>query len=139
MYSENRFLDDALQIRNMQAFGEKTIPTLNKMKIGVVGCSGTGSPVIEQLQRFGVGELVLVYPDFIDKLNINRILSSTLDDAINQIPKVNVMSRSIHETGFGTKVITFPSHISEYKVINELAECDILFGCVDGSEAFCQF
>lgn len=134
LYSENRFLDDALQIRNMQAFGEKTIRTLNKMKIGVVGCSGTGSPVIEQLKRFGVGELVLVDPDFIDKVNLNRILSSTLDDAINKIPKVNVMSRSIHETGFGTKVTTFPSHISEYEVIKELAECDILFGCVDGSE-----
>ena len=134
LYFENRFVDDALQIRNMQAFGEKTIRILNKMKIGIVGCSGTGSPVIEQLKRFGVGELVLVDPDFIDKLNLNRILCSTLDDAVNQVSKVEVMNRSIHETGFGTKVVKFSSHVTEYEVAKELAECDVLFGCVDGTE-----
>lgn len=134
LYSENRFMDDALQIRNMQAFGEKTIRTLNQMRIGIVGCSGTGSPVIEQLKRLGVGKLVIVDPDFIDKVNLNRILNSTISDAINQVLKVDVIKRSVEEAGFGTKVISFPSHISEYEIIKELAECDILFGCVDGAE-----
>jgi hypothetical protein len=105
------------------------------MKIGIVGCSGTGSPVIEQLKRLGVGELVLVDPDFVDKLNLNRILNSTLEDAKNKLPKVEVMKRSVYETGFGTKVISFPSHVSEYQIIKELAECDALFSCVDGAEA----
>jgi hypothetical protein len=134
LYDDNRFIDDALQIRNMQAFGEKTIRTINRMKIGVVGCSGTGSPVIEQLKRLGVGELVIVDPDFIDKLNLNRIINSTLVDAENTKSKVDVMERSINEAGFGTKVVKFASHISCSKVVKELAECDILFGCVDGAE-----
>ncbi len=134
LYSDERLTDDELQIRNMQAFGEKTIRTLNKMKIGVVGCSGTGSPVIEQLKRLGVGELVLVDPDFIDKLNLNRIINSTLKDAIDAKLKVEVMHRSIEEAGFGTKVITFPSHVSNHQVVKELAECDALFGGVDGAE-----
>jgi hypothetical protein len=134
LYDDNRFIDDALQIRNMQAFGEKTIRTINRMKIGVVGCSGTGSPVIEQLKRLGVGELVIVDPDFIDKLNLNRIINSALADAENTKSKVDVMERSINDAGFGTKVIKFASHISCTKVVKELAECDILFGCVDGAE-----
>ena len=50
LYSDNRLTDDDLQIRHMQAFGEKTTRTINRMKIGIVGCSGTGSPVIEQLK-----------------------------------------------------------------------------------------
>lgn len=134
LYSENCRTDDDLQTRNVQAFGEKTIRIINKMKIGVVGCSGTGSPVIEQLKRLGVGELVLVDPDFIDKLNLNRILNSTFEDAVNKVLKVEVMERSVNQTGFGTNVITFPSHITNHQVVRELAECDILFGCVDGAE-----
>jgi len=33
------------------------------MRLAVVGCSGTGSPVVEQLARLGVRRLVLVDPD----------------------------------------------------------------------------
>lgn len=134
LYSKSRFVDNDLQIRNMQAFGKKTINTLSQMKIGVVGCSGTGSPIIEQLKRLGVGELVIVDPDYIDKLNLNRILNSTFEDAKNGVAKVEVMQRSINETGFGTRVTTFSNHVSSYDVVKQLAECDTLFGCVDGAE-----
>ncbi len=134
LYSPEHFMDDSMQVRNMQAFGEKTIRMLNRMKIGVVGCSGTGSPIIEQLKRLGVGEIVLVDPDFIDKVNLNRILNSTLEDAQNKVAKVEVMQRSITEVGFGTKVTIFQSHVSCYEIIKTLAECDILFGGVDGAE-----
>ncbi len=127
-------INDELQLRNMQTFGEGTIKTLNKLKVGVVGCSGTGSPVIEQLKRLGVGELVLVDPDYIDKVNMNRIVNATFDDAVNKRGKAEVMRRSVEEAGFGTRVTIFESHITEYNVIKELADCDILIGCVDGSE-----
>jgi len=133
-YSPDRSIDDEKQIRNLQAFGEKTIRMINKLKIGVVGCSGTGSPVIEQLKRYAVGELVLVDPDFIDTLNLNRIISSTERDAKSKLLKVDVMKRGVKEVGYGTFVTTFPSHISTYSCVKELAECDVLFGGVDGSE-----
>ena len=133
-YSHTSFVDDEIQIRNLQAFGKKTVRMLNQMKIGVVGCSGTGSPVIEQLKRLGVGELVLVDPDYMDKVNLNRIINSTLQDAINKTPKVEVMKRSIDEAGFKTKVTIFNSHITSQEVIKELAECDVVISCVDGAE-----
>ncbi len=134
LYYHIRFIDDNLQLRNMQTFGEKTIRMINQMKIGVVGCSGTGSPLIEQLKRLGVGELVMADPDFVDKLNLNRILNSTLDDSEKKTLKVEVMRRSIEETGFGTKITSFPKHVSEYEIVKEFGECDILFSCVDGAE-----
>ena len=132
--SINYAINSEMQLRNMQTFGEATINTLNKLKIGVVGCSGTGSPVIEQLKRLGVGELVLVDPDYIDVVNMNRIVNATHDDASNKRGKAAVMKRSIEEAGFGTRVVVFESHITEYNVIKELADCDVLFGCVDGVE-----
>lgn len=133
-YSKIDGLNKDLQVRNKQAFGEKTIQILNGMKIGIVGCSGTGSIVIEQLKKLGVGELVLVDPDFVDKINLNRILNATYEDAQNKRPKVSVMKHAIELSGFGTTVKTFTSHVSAYNVVKELSDCDILFSCVDGAE-----
>ncbi len=50
-YCSSKFQIEQSFVRNAQAFGEKTVQHLSSMKIGVVGCSGTGSPVIEQLYR----------------------------------------------------------------------------------------
>jgi hypothetical protein len=133
-YTRQSFINDEIQIRNHQAFGKKTVSILNKMKVGIVGCSGTGSPVIEQLKRYGVGDFVLVDPDHMDKVNLNRIINSTLKDAENKMPKVEVMKRSINEAGFKANIKTFNSHVTTHEIIKELAECDILFSCVDGAE-----
>jgi len=125
---------DEFQLRNLQAFGQKTVHMLNRMKIVVVGCSGTGSPVVEQLKRLGVGELVLVDPDFTDGVNLNRIIGTTRADADAKIMKVEVMRRGIDEVGMGTKVTTFTSHVSKYEIIKEITDADYLFSCVDGAE-----
>jgi len=125
---------DDLQVRNVQAFGKKTIMLLNRLKIGIVGCSGTGSPVIEQLKRLGVGTLVFVDPDFTDDVNVNRIVGSTREDAEKHTLKVEVMKRGVEEVGMGTQVITFARHVSARDIVKELADCDLLFGGVDGTE-----
>jgi len=133
-YQQSESMNEEGQLRNLQTFGRKTIETLHSMKIGIVGCSGTGSPVIEQLKRLGAGELILVDPDHIDHLNLNRIIGSTQEDAAAKESKVDVMEREIDKVGFGTRVTKFRSSISERRVIKELADCDVLFSCVDGAE-----
>src|ERR1035437_2786223 len=134
-YDEERPFQEDLQIRNLQAFGKKTMQILSKQKIAVIGCSGTGSPTIEQLKRYGVGTLVLADPDYVDFLNLNRIIGSTWEDAKNKHLKTHVLERGINETGFETKVINFPDYISSIDIVKELADCDMLFSCVDGAEA----
>lgn len=133
-YSADKTINEQMHSRNLQVFGKKTIQALSRMKVGVVGCSGTGSPVIEQLKRLGVGELVLVDPDFIDHVNLNRIVGSTFNDAEQKTLKVDVMKRGIEAVGFETKVTVFPTHISQREVVKELADCDFLIGGVDGTE-----
>lgn len=134
-YDAERPFKEDLQIRNLQAFGKKTMQILSKQKIAVIGCSGTGSPTIEQLKRYGVGTLVLVDPDYVDFLNLNRIIGSTWEDARNKNLKTNILERGITETGFETKVINFPDYVSSVDIVKELADCDILFSCVDGDGA----
>lgn len=60
-----------------QAFDEGTIERLRRLSIGVVGASGTGSPVIEVLMHLGVRELVIVDDDTMEERNVDGILNST--------------------------------------------------------------
>ena len=118
--------------RTAQAFGEHSYNLLRQLKIGVVGCSGTGSPVIEQLARLQVGHLVLVDPDVIEKKNLNRILHSTLNDALAQRPKVEVLAEGVRAMQLGTKVTHIQANLyDDLDLLHELASCDVLVGCMD--------
>jgi hypothetical protein len=126
-------LDEAF-LRTQQAFGVRTVSMLSRMRIGVIGCSGTGSWVVEILSRLGVGELVLVDPDVVERKNLNRIVNSTAADATAVRAKVKVFTRAIRRLGFGTKVVAHHSDILQRKVVGALAGCDFLFGCVDSAD-----
>ncbi len=121
----------ARDIRTAQAFGEKTLNLLNSLRVGVVGCSGTGSWVIEQLSRLGVKELVLVDPDVIEHKNLNRIINSTLKHAEKNTPKVKAIASIIKRIGTKTKVKVFHTDLFDIEVLQYLATCDVLFGCMD--------
>lgn len=120
--------------RNEQAFGTKTVKLLNKMKIAVVGCSGTGSPTIEQLTRLGVGSLVLVDNDYLDTVNLNRILGSNHVSALNKVNKVDLLKEHIENIGLGTLVESYNSNLVNEDVIKAVADCDVIFSCVDTAE-----
>lgn len=122
----------AFQLRTIQAFGEGTTQKLKKLKVGVVGCSGTGSPTIELLTRLGVGELVLIDPDVIEQKNLNRIYNSTMDDTLNANFKVDVLKSAINRIGIGTVTHTYSSNIFKDRLaVQDLIDCDVIFGCVD--------
>ena len=120
--------------RHTQLFGAGTIQRLREMSIAVIGCSGTGSPVIEQLARLGVGRLVIVDPDRIEERNLNRILNATREDAYLRRPKVEVMARAIAAMGFGTELDIIAEDLATPRAIRAVAECDAVFGCMDGVE-----
>jgi len=114
-----------------QAFGQGTTERLRHLSIAVVGCSGTGSPVIEQLVRLGVGELVLIDDDYTEERNINRILNSTVADAQQQRSKAEMLADAIYRIGLGTHVRVFKKNLWNRDVVQTVAECDIVFGCMD--------
>jgi len=99
-----------------QVFDEGTIERLQRLSIAVVGASGTGSPVIEQLMRLGVGELVVVDDDCMEDRNVNRILNSTMTDARNSRPKVEVSAEAVTRTGLGTRVIPVAKNLWDQDV-----------------------
>jgi hypothetical protein len=132
LFESKNVIEDDFSLRTRQAFGDDTYHKLKHMKIGVIGCSGTGSPTIEQLVRLGVASIVIIDPDKVEKKNLNRILNTTMIDAEHAKFKTQVLSDAITNIGIGTKVISYNKNLYDSReAIEELITCDVIFGCVD--------
>lgn len=117
--------------RHTQLFGAGTTRRLRELSVAVVGCSGTGSPLVEQLARLGVGRLVLVDSDRVEEKNLNRILNASREDAYLRRPKVQVMARAIARMGFATDVHIVDQDLATPAAVKAVAQCDVAFGCMD--------
>ena len=120
--------------RHAQAFGERTTRAFQELSIAVIGCSGTGSPTIAQLAHLGVKRLVLVDPDRVHDLNLNRILYATAEDAKVKRLKVDVVGDAMNRMGLGADVEKVPHNLCTREAVHAVAECDVIVGCVDLAE-----
>jgi hypothetical protein len=120
--------------RHAQAFGPGTTALLRRLAVAVVGCSGTGSPVVEQLVRLGVGRLVLVDFDVVEEKNLNRIPHAAMADALAKRPKVEVVAEAVRRAGLGTRVEPILSNLLNPDAVRRVAGCDVAFGCMDSAE-----
>ena len=123
---------EAFALRHLQAFGSGTTTLLKNLSIAIVGCSGTGSIVAEQLARLGVGCLVLVDPDIVEDKNLNRILNSGKVDVGHH--KVHILASAIARMGLNQKILPLAMNLINPEAVQQIAECDIVFGCMDGVE-----
>lgn len=63
--------------RTAWLLGQQAMAKLAASKVAVFGLGGVGSHTAEALVRSGVGELVLVDHDFVEKSNLNRQIQAT--------------------------------------------------------------
>ena len=125
---------EGFALRHAQAFGCGTTAILHRLSAAIVGCSGTGSVVAEQLARLGVGRLVLIDPDAVEEKNLNRILNSGKEDAYLARPKVHVLASAIARMGLNQEVLPLVANLISPESVRHVAECDVVFGCMDGAE-----
>jgi proteasome lid subunit RPN8/RPN11 len=124
---------DRLQPRPM-AFSSQMGKDLRSLTACVVGVSGTGSVVAEQLARLGVGRLILIDFDEIEFKNLNRILNSTTEDASNAVAKVTSMATALSAYRNDIEMVTVKASISTREAINSAGMADVMFCCVDSFE-----
>ncbi|ULO07055.1 ThiF family adenylyltransferase [Paenibacillus sp. 19GGS1-52] len=115
--------------RNVRAFGKDMQHLLKSLHVGVVGASGTGSPMIEQLSRLGIGTISIYDDDTLSETNLTRIHGA----ARNQIGqfKVDIMGNMIEGIGLRTNVLHYNARITDIEIAKTLRDCDIIFGCTD--------
>lgn len=116
------------------AFSTAMGQDLKKLTACVVGVSGTGSIVVEQLARLGIGRLILIDFDRIEFKNLNRILNVTIEDASNEHFKVDRISSVIKTYRDDIEILSLTSNIAERDAIELTGQADVLFCCVDSFE-----
>lgn len=125
------------QERLAQLLGADAPNRLRRSVIGVVGCSGTGSPSIHLLTRAEIGELVFVDPGQFKLSNHQRNHASRHSDlSANPAPtKAALAARLVREISPSTKVTAFVGDLLDEVVLDELLRCDLILGCTDSNYA----
>lgn len=115
--------------RNIRAFGKDMQYRMAELHVGIIGCGGTGSALIEMLGRMGIGTLTIVDHDHFEDSNITRMHGTKSRD--KKRPKADIMAEMVESFGLGTKVIPIPKKLDNPIVGEKLKNCDILFSCLD--------
>lgn len=118
----------------IMAFGDAMTAELGRRHACVVGVSGTGSIVAEQLARLGIGGLTLVDFDHVEHKNLNRILNSTRNDADLRRPKVDMFADVVKSYRPDIRLRLVRDNLLSREAVLAAAECDMIFSCVDSSE-----
>lgn len=122
--------DDELFARHSAAFGQPFVAQLQSLRIAVVGAGGTGSPTITLLARAGVGEIVVIDGDKLERSNLNRMRGASVSDVGRN--KAQILKRFIDNLGLPVRVAALDSPVDQSaQTVDALASCDILFGCTD--------
>lgn len=124
--------DDTRPARPIAAFTSGMTEVVSKLSACVIGVSGTGSVVAEQLARLGFGQIILIDFDRIERRNLNRILNAGLADI--GAPKVDVFANAIRSFRPDCDVRPVAASISTRAAVIEAAEADLIFSCVDSAE-----
>jgi molybdopterin/thiamine biosynthesis adenylyltransferase len=115
--------------RNVRALGGAVQQTLGDLRVGVVGCGGTGSAVAEQLVRLGVRNLILFDPDELSGSNVTRVYGSTAADIGKT--KVDTLAAHLKRIAPDTRCDLVTSMITMLPAARQLCSSDIVFGCTD--------
>jgi len=116
------------------AFGDGMKAALKRRCACIIGVSGTGSIMAEQVARLGFGRIILIDFDRVETKNLNRILNAVVGDADAARLKVDVLAEAIARYRPDATVEAIPETILTRAAIEAAAEADVIFSCVDSSE-----
>lgn len=128
--------------RGLPLTGAGALSVLSRLRVAVIGASGTGSLFCELLARAGCRDLLVIDDDIIKIINLNRILYATRQDVDRKTPKVEVIRRGIEGLGLGCRVDPVRGNILDRDVLARLREADMVIGCVDKAfprQLLCEF
>jgi molybdopterin/thiamine biosynthesis adenylyltransferase len=115
--------------RQVRAFGGDVQRVLASLRVGIVGCGGTGSATAEQLARLGVGSLLLVDYDTLSDSNVTRVYGSSPADVGR--PKVDALADHLRRIAPTADVETIQGTVTDEVTARAMTGCDIVYGCTD--------
>lgn len=110
------------------AFGKPFNAKLQSLRVAVVGLGGTGSPVATLIARTGIGELILIDGDNLEKTNMNRVRGYKGTDIGHK--KAESLLTFINSLDLNIKVTAIPNYL-DGEAIDAISSADIVLGCTD--------
>ena len=115
--------------RQVRAFGVEGQHLLGRLKVGVIGAGGTGSAIVEQLVRLGVGSIKIIDFDLVTESNLTRIHESKRQDVGR--PKAKVLEAASRRIRRRPAALGIEGNVADQDTARMLTDCDVLFGCTD--------
>jgi len=107
--------------------------SFSKLKVVVVGCGALGNYVALGLAGYGVGEIVLIDPDYIEESNLNRQLvfnNSDINKAKSTALKERLDERIAEKTLVTGMQMTISSDNIDFAIPDDAS---VVFLCVDNA------
>jgi molybdopterin/thiamine biosynthesis adenylyltransferase len=127
--------DDPLYESQKLLIGGRGQASLGHARVAVVGLSGGGSHVVQQLAHMGIGEIVGIDSDRVEGSNRARMIGSTALDGFLRRRKIAVMSRLVRRINRRVRFIGVPYNVPRQETLDAIKTCDVLIGCVDNYHA----
>lgn len=117
--------------RQLLAIGTAGQAALENATVAVIGNSGGGSHVTQQLIHAGVGILIVVDDDVVTVTNLRRLVTARQAD-IDTTDKVDLARRTTEAVRPAVAVHTYKEKFPSTATIAALLDADVIIGCVDG-------
>lgn len=124
--------DDLLNsAQRPMAFTSDMTSELSRLTACIIGVSGTGSPAAEQVCRLGFGRVIGIDFDRMERKNLNRILNTTLADAVAGRSKVVTFSERANQYREAPYFEGVDANVMTRGAVLAAAQADVIFCCVD--------
>ena len=120
-----------LQLPGFGAEGQRRIASA---RIFVAGCGALGTVVVEQLVRAGVGTVVVVDRDIVERSNLQRQTLFTERDAERAVPKAEAAKARLGAIDSTVVVRAIVDDLVGGNAARHAEGCDILVDCLDNFE-----
>jgi molybdopterin/thiamine biosynthesis adenylyltransferase len=106
---------------------------LGRLRVGVVGVGGTGSPVVQNLVYLGVRDFIIVDDDAADETSMNRLVTAAAADLRTA---KGILARRLARSVAPSATVTYiPTKLQSREALDALKGIDVLLGCVDNDGA----
>lgn len=100
----------------------------------VIGVGATGNELVKNLALTGIGKIIIIDYDLIEKSNLNRCVLFNIDDDIEGKYKVDVVKNSVHILNSEIEIIAYKKELNNIDK-NLYKQSDVICSCLDNIEA----
>ena len=120
--------------RQAGAIGSRADALLANATVGILGISGGGSHVAQQLAYQGHGHLIPIDREFVDETNTGRLVGSGYED-IDVTPKTAIARRLARAVDPKIEVVEVRDQFPSKESIAALKRADVIVACLDSFHA----